>query len=612
MAGPSWFAALPDHPSAERAAGLLRGARDRGITHPSGRPWIVGSWADGEVTTGCAGATAIAVIGQHSADPGLLAGAAGRITAPGGADRLAASLAGAFHLIVSTPAGMRVQGTVSAVRRVFHADIGGCTVAADQAYVLGDVIDEERLALHLLDPGVLHPLAGRPVWRGVEVVPGDRYLIVGDPADGAPRTVRRWAVPEPAVPMAEGAPALRDALVASVEARTRAHALVSCDLGGLDSTALCCVAARCGPALVAYTAETNDPDCDDERWARLTVAGLGGVEHHVIPAREMPLTYDGLLTGTELDTVLDEPCAVAVDRERFLSTVRRAGARGSRLHFAGIGGDELFYGSLAHLHALVRRRPRVALRHARGFAVKYRWKYGRMARQLADGTPYGAWLARVAGNLTLPPEGLDVPLFDWGFEPRLPPWTTPAAVAAVRTRIEEAARHGVPMAGDRGQHRELESIRSLSRTARLVGRMAALDGVTYATPYYDDRVLEAALAVRPEERITPWRYKPLIVEAMRGIVPERSRARQTKANGTSIDEPGLRRHRADLLALCDDSRLARLGLIDAAALREICLRPQSEDELGRLYTTVACEVWLRAHDRRIAATRGRTHDASPA
>jgi asparagine synthase (glutamine-hydrolysing) len=101
--------------------------------------------------------------------------------------------------------------------------------------------------------------------------------------------------------------------------------------------------------------------------------------------------------------------------------------------------------------------------------------------------------------------------------------------------------------------------------------------------------------VRPEDRVTPWRYKPLIVEAMRGIVPEGSRTRQTKANGSTDVEPGLRRHRAELLALWEDSRLAAAGLVDAAALREACTRPlPPELQFGVLDQLVACEVWLRS------------------
>ena len=68
-------------------------------------------------------------------------------------------------------------------------------------------------------------------------------------------------------------------------------------------------------------------------------------------------------------------------------------------------------------------------------------------------------------------------------------------------------------------------------------------------------MVEAGLSVRAADRVTPWRYKPLIVEAMHGIVPADSLTRQTKANGSGDEEPGLRRHRAELLALWEDSRL---------------------------------------------------------
>jgi asparagine synthase (glutamine-hydrolysing) len=352
------------------------------------------------------------------------------------------------------------------------------------------------------------------------------------------------------------------------------------------------VAAR-GPAkVVAFTAASPDPLADDVAWATRTVAGLGNVEHHVIPADEMPLVYYGL---PAMDDRLDEPCAAAVDRERWLIIARRAARRGARLHLTGFGGDELLYGSLAHLHALLRTSPRIALRHLRGFAAKYRWPRGPMLRQLVDSSPYRRWLARVADNLTQPSSPLEEPLLDWGFQPRLPPWATAAAAQAVRELVHAQASAAEPLASRRGQHRELETMRFVSRITRQFDQMAARIGVTLAAPYYDDRVIEAGLAVRPQERITPWRYKPLIVEAMRGIVPDHSLARQTKANGTCDEEPGLRRHRAELLELWEDSRLGRLGLIDAQALRETCTRPLDPHlQLGVLHQTAACEVWLRA------------------
>ncbi len=594
---PFWFVALADCESARPVANALRGQATQAISHQSGRPWLLGRWTEGTVTTGRAGHTKIAVIGQHAVTAGQLAEAAGRIRAVADLDRLAASLVGSSHLVASVAGQVRVQGTVTGVRRVLYARTGGVTVAADRADVLARLLDagldEQRLAVHLLEPPILYPLAGQPVWRGVALLPTDHYLVLD--GDGRHRSVRWWAPPEPVVPMAEGAPALREALSAAVAARIGGRPLVSCDLGGVDSTAVCCLAARGGANLVAYTGASPDPLADDVAWAGRTVAGLG-IEHHVIPAEEMPLVYHGLLT---VDDHLDEPCAAAVDRDRWLIIARRAAARGSRLHLTGFGGDELLYGSLAHLHTLLRTDPRIALRHLRGFVAKYRWPRGQVMRQLADNSPYHAWLARVPDVLAVPRPPLEEPLLDWGFRPRLPPWATPAAGHAVRELIRaEADARIEPLGNRRGQHRELEGMRFVSRIARQLGQMAARIGITLAAPYYDDRVIEAGLSVRPQERVTPWRYKPLIAEAMRGIVPDESLTRQTKANGTCDEDPGLRRHRADLLALWEDSRLGRLGLIDAPALRELCTRPIPPDlQLGVLYQTVACEVWLRALDR---------------
>jgi asparagine synthase (glutamine-hydrolysing) len=592
---PSWFVVLPDCEAAQRVGAALRAQATQEFSHASGRPWLLGRWAEGTVTTGQAGPTKIAVLGQHVATSDQLTRAAGRIEAVADLDRLATSLPGSFHLIASVAGRVRAQGTVTGVRRLFHARVGGATVAADRADVLASLLhaqlDEHWLAVHLLEPPILYPLAGRPVWQGVAVVPGDHHLMLGQ--DGRSRSVRWWTPPEPVVPMAEGAAALRAALSAAVAARTRGHGLVSCDLGGVDSTAMCCLAARGEAKVVAYTAASPDPLADDVAWAARTVARLSNVEHHVIPADEMPLVYDGVA----LDEHLDEPCAGTVDRSRWLTIARRAAARGSRLHLVGFGGDELLYGSLAHLHAMLRSSPGIALRHLRGFAAKYRWPRGRMLRQLSDRSPYRTWLARVGDSLTAPQPPPEEPLLDWGFQPRLPPWVTPAAVGAVRELINNEAQAAEPLAKGRGQHRELESMRFISRITRQFDHMAAQMGVTLAAPYYDDRVIEAGLAVRPEDRITPWRYKPLITEAMRGIVPDQSLARQTKANGSCDASPGLRRHRAELLALWEDSRLGRLGLIDANALRELCTRPlPPELEFGGLDQTVACEVWLRTLD----------------
>jgi asparagine synthase (glutamine-hydrolysing) len=100
---------------------------------------------------------------------------------------------------------------------------------------------------------------------------------------------------------------------------------------------------------------------------------------------------------------------------------------------------------------------------------------------------------------------------------------------------------------------------------------------------------------------------------MRGIIPAVSLDRQTKAIGPHEVEVGFRDNRADILALCEDSRLGRLGLIDAAALREACRRPlPTEVEFSALYPTLAVELWLRALERNAVPRQGESHGAEAA
>jgi asparagine synthase (glutamine-hydrolysing) len=494
---PSWFVVLPDCASAVPVDTAVRGLATQKISHPSGRPWLLGCWPYDAVAVGQAGQVKIAVIGQHVVTPGQLTTAAGRIDAVADLDRLAASLVGSSHVVASVAGRVRVQGTVTGLRPVFHARIGSTTVAADWANVLASLLDaglnEQRLAVHLLNSSALYPLAGQPVWRGVRALPPGHYLVLD--SDGRQWSVKWWTPPEPVVPMTEGAPALREALSAAVDACVRGRDLVSCDLGGLDSTSVCCLAAHCRAKVVAYTADGRDPMGDDVAYACRTIAGLGNVEHHIIAGDRLPLVYDGL---RDMDDRLDEPCAAAVHHSRWLVIPRSAAARGSRLHLTGFGGDELLHGSPAHLHAMLRTHPRIALRHVRGFATQRRWPYRETLRQLLDSRPYRAWLARVADNLTAAPPPMEAPTLDWGAPPRLPPWATPDAVEAVRELIRAAARTAEPLAEGHGQHYELEGMRSTSRTVRQLGQMAARVGLTLAAPYYDDRVIEAGLAVRPQ------------------------------------------------------------------------------------------------------------------
>jgi asparagine synthase (glutamine-hydrolysing) len=597
---PSWFVVLPDCPAAGPVASALRSKATSRAPHPSGRDWLLGYWAEDEIAIATCGTNAIAVLGEHLLSATSLDRAAAHLRSPAELDGPARSWAGSFHLIASVDGRVRVQGPISGFRRVVHATVNGVTVAASRADVLADLtgaaLDEARVAVTLLEPSAPHPLGGEPLWAGVAAVPTGHYLTID--RTGAHRPMRWWTAPEPNVPMTTGAAAFRDTLSEAVEVRTRGRELVTTDLGGWDTTSLCCLAAR-GPAQVAaYTWQPLDPAADDAYWAAKTVAALGTVEHHIVPSERTPFAFSGV--GEQEDVTLDEPCAITLDR-RWLVIADRAAERGSRLHLTGFGGDQVLGGSPAHLHSLLRKEPRTALRNLRGYAALNRWPYRTVLRQLLDNRPYRDWLLQFGAELTAAPVSSLGPSFYWAKPMPLPPWITPDAVAAVRDLIRRAAPTVEPLGHGHGQHQELADLGGIARMVRNLAALARQRGITVTAPYFDDRVIEAGLAVRSQDRVSPWRFKPLAAAAMRGIVPDETLTRQTKAIGSHEVEVGFRENRADILALCENSRLGQLGLIDEAALLEVCSRPlPTAMEFGALYPTLVCEIWLRALTRRFS------------
>jgi asparagine synthase (glutamine-hydrolysing) len=565
------------------------------LRHRSGRPWLMGRWAAGELVAAQAGDVQLAVIGCCPVTAGELSGLAGRVRRVTDLDRLGAGLAGSFHLLGAVDGQVRVQGSASGLRRVFYARVDGMAVAADRADVLaglaGAAVDERWLAGRLVSPYLPHPLLDGCPWQGMRVLPDDCYLLTG--SDQPARVVRWWHPPEPVLPLVEAAPVVAQALSAAVEARTRPGGTVSCDLsGGLDSTPLCFLAARGDSQLIAVTVVSADPGHDDGQWAARAARQLDGVEHLAIESRQLPQMYEDV---GQAGAGADEPHIIFRDQARTAAIAGLLVERKSRLHLCGLGGDQVLQAPPAYLHTIAVTHPRIAANHVRGRRAVGGWPLAATLRGLADRRSYRQWLATSVGELTADPPQRMSPELGWGPALRLPPWATPKAADAVRALLGQAAADAEPMAPSHGQHATLEHLRLIGYLTRQVAGVHARAGLPLAAPFLDDRVVEACLAVRLHERSTPWRFKPLIVEALRDVMPVDVLRRSTKGDFGVDANAGLHRARGQLAGLLDDPVLARLGLIDADALRRACLGMYPYALAPAvLDRTLACEAWLHA------------------
>ncbi|MFE7784898.1 hypothetical protein [Streptomyces nigrescens] len=150
-----WLVVLPDHVASVVLAEKLEPAPQR-VDHPSGRPWLIGSWESADFRIGEAGATKIATLGFSSAGPQRLAQIAARTRRVTDLDSLGGKLPGCFHLLATVDGVTHAYGTLSGLRKLVYGRAGEVTVAATRADVLaaltGAGIDEERLLLRYSSP----------------------------------------------------------------------------------------------------------------------------------------------------------------------------------------------------------------------------------------------------------------------------------------------------------------------------------------------------------------------------------------------------------------------------------------------------------------------------
>lgn len=632
-----YFVVLPDSVAGAAVAGRLPAPGATGpapragdaltVAHPSGRPWVVARPLLRKVSHLARGADALVLIGPDRVPDAVLAGLLEGTRDRAGLERRLARLPGLYHVVARLSGETWIRGTATGLRRIYHTrhpEAG--TLASDRpaalARLTGAPLDDGALALRLLD-FVPHPLSRRVVWRGVYET-GAGYglaLPVAAPGTAAvpgPTEYRWWEPPPGELSLAQGARRLGDAVAASVAAHVGGVDRISCELsGGMDSTALAFAARETGPAALSLlTVAARDRYSEDETWARRAVEaakrstpGAAALDHHVIPAADAPYFYAELAaTSAELN---DEPLPVAPGRARAHLLLSRAHATGSRYHLTGYGGDELFLGLPHAYQDLLHGNPRTAWNHLSGLRHQLGWPLLPTVKALLDRSTFPRW---IAGAVSTEPQPVArTPLLSWGVRQSLRPWFTEHGCALITEEFRAAAEHAEPIDPWRGRHVDIDAVRMGARHFQAMEDVGMTLGLPVAAPFYDDRVLEATLAVRLPERISPWRYKPLLAEAMRGVVPDALLARTTKDHMSSDEHQGLSEHATELAGLWTDSSLAARGLVDSRSLLRLAAEPFSPVLAEHsISPTVAGETWLRTAEDAWPASLHRTSTTSEA
>jgi asparagine synthase (glutamine-hydrolysing) len=466
------------------------------------------------------------------------------------------------------------------------------------ARLVGGAVNDEWLTTHLLMPVAADVWWTGSPWVGVSTVrPG--WLLRIDRAGGS--RLEQWL--KLAVPGDDVAAAgfeLRTALAKAVGTRARAAKSLSVDLsGGLDSSTVAGLAAGATDSFV-NAVTLNVPGVEDLTAATHAAQTMEGISHSVL---DVP---DSVLPFSELEDVplVDEPTRILVSVAWTRWWRSRLAELGGEIHLSGDGADSVLLGLPSYLADLATPQTMSALfRHARGWAhLRHQSALGlvRAARTLRT-TSYSEALNQAAGRLIRgePSPAGWTRLVSWCDQTSASSWATPRArKLAADSLLRHAGHHQIPVVpGDFGigDATAWMSFNGYARDFRANVQLAADCDVTLQSPFMDDGVVRACWSVCASGRTTPARVKPLLQEAVGGIIAPSVLARSTKGDYTSIGYEGLRRNIARLDDLMASSRLAERELIDSPSLRAE-MRKGAEGvpvRIAAFEQIVGAELWLR-------------------
>lgn len=474
------------------------------------------------------------------------------------------------------------------------------SIASDLADQVGADLDMVSLAARIACPGAPDLFADRTMYQGVHRIPEGTvfqadHRVVKQTEYGRIRA-------DSTRTMAEAAELLRDRLSESVAARCAAAGRLSTDFsGGFDSTSLAFLAGRGDTPVVALTSKGLSADSDDLVRAH-TFAGLApNLTHSVVGTPAASLPFHDLVAAGE------EPHATPMFLGHLRARLAVARAAGADLHLVGEGGDVLLSAPPAYLADLARQRDLTTLwRHCVAWArLRKRSPHRLFRRALALGiTSRRRALLTLARDLE---RGRRAATSSWednwiGYWRRpCADWLTADARRQLAADVRRLANHEVDTdaTGDLVTRSWLRSQALTQQAVRDVGREF---GISVHAPFLDTEVVRVCLSLPAHRRADPTAYKPLLREALSGLLPQDVLSHDVKGDYTRETHHGVRQAAAALRQLFVDSAAAAHGLIEPRCVLEVLDNaiqglPTPWDALSQV---IAVELWLRGKQREVA------------
>ncbi len=373
---------------------------------------------------------------------------------------------------------------------------------------------------------------------------GERLELDLDRLDGlrkgAKLATETWYRLEPkqfAGSPADAAAGFRELFTDAIRLRLRADVPIgTCLSGGLDSSSIVCVANRllreqdAASVQRSFSAVSDVARFDESRFMEEVVDQTGIRHRKVLPSLEH--LFDELPALTWHN---DEPFGSTSIYAQW-NVFRLAASDGVTVMLDGQGADE----ALAGYHSFF--RPRFAALFLGLSWLELAAEIGAARRK--HGYP-ATWAAKALADGVLPESAKMLLRRRAALAHDAPAWLNLKALDARPTSRLQASGHQSPRSVREESHQQLTST-NLQMLLHWEDRDSMAHSIESRVPFLDYRLVEFALGLPDEMKISGGTTKRVLREAMKGILPEAVRTRQDKLGFATPEEVWVRERQPDV------------------------------------------------------------------
>jgi asparagine synthase (glutamine-hydrolysing) len=570
--------------------------------------WVCGAWGKQQIITIFEGPVRLAIVGTCLAPYQTLVELFQLAVKRNDYSQLI-RLPGSYNLIVQDETDTYVFVDVAGLKPVFYTVYDSFIVYSSLGVALQQLIkaevDPSWIATFLVFLTRPNEVQNRSPFCNVQAIPPGHYLRI---SSGKPTCKRYWHEPQEYSSFSEAAEQLREQLLTAVEGRIRLYGNITSDLsGGFDSTSLALIAAKNlgtrGQKLHTITFKSvSATESEDVKWAEHAASLYPNIAAVMIEDREIPTEYSNLESIPLTDA--PNPAISATGKLNYEMEIIRS--KESQIHMSGEGGDAVLLAPDSYVINLLKRvRLKTFLQHIFGRSRLTNLSPLALMNSAVklSLTSYRQWLLQQAkrlrnerlSNQPLMYQQRISEMMTWDFEPHVASWYTKTLVDLTVAELQSWATVATPFADSPWNNEYIAELQLTGFATRIMQQIAETSDVNLEFPYLDSLVIDACLSARPEERTTPFTYKPLLSRALQRDLPNSVFTRTTKGDYTTDELTGFRQNQAVIKKLFQTSLLADMGLIDIRELRagiEQFSMGVNMDS-SHLNQTLAAELWLR-------------------